>query len=200
MLSFPFKDLFLFCFHPTIHMILLRCLLSSDNIPTTDYCTQDNLLDFQRFLLSSGISCTHSICLEFCWGVGCRGVGLKSNEKTALSSQKTLNKQNEVIGTTDCVLQWGWRPSLDYSWLSFKQHLSTSTAAFSPHNAMRISVVWSFASHTCSDPKLLHRSRNIFRRAACLFSQAADGAVCLFEVDHVPLRSIHLGMKCNQWC
>lgn len=34
---------------------------------------------------------------------GSRGVGLKSNEKAALSSQKTVNKQDEVIGTTGCA-------------------------------------------------------------------------------------------------
>lgn len=84
-----------------MHVILVLCLLSSDSIPTADYNTQDNLLDFQRFLSTLGISCAHSILSGAALGGGVGG--LKSNEKPALSSQKTVNKQDEVIGTTGCA-------------------------------------------------------------------------------------------------
>lgn len=54
--------------------------------------------------MSLGSSRTHSICEEFCRGERWEGTGgLKSNEKDALSSQKTLNKQDEVIGTAACA-------------------------------------------------------------------------------------------------
>lgn len=57
---------FWFCPHPKVHiMILLRCLLSSDNIPTADYYAQDNLLDFQKVSLEFR-DFTHSFHL---WGV-----------------------------------------------------------------------------------------------------------------------------------
>lgn len=94
-----------FCPHPKVHiMILLRWLLSSDNIPTADYYTQDNLLDFQKVSLEFRDFTSFHL-----WGVlqggavGGDGGGLKSNEKDALSSQKTLNKQDEVIGTAACA-------------------------------------------------------------------------------------------------
>lgn len=98
---------FWFCPHPKVHItILLRCLLSSDNIPTADYYAEDNLLDFQKVSLEFR-DFTHSFHL---WEVlqggeveGKGGGGLKSNEKAALSSQKTLNKQDEVIGTAACA-------------------------------------------------------------------------------------------------
>lgn len=50
---------------------------------------------------------------------------LMPNERAALSSQKTQNKQDEVIETTAVLMMMA--PSLDYSWLSLYQHRSSST-------------------------------------------------------------------------
>lgn len=79
------------------------CLLSSCNIPAADYCIQHNLLDFQRFFFSFSFFFEFR---EFSFhpiGRNSARGRLKSNEKAALSSQKTLNKQDEVIGTTACA-------------------------------------------------------------------------------------------------
>lgn len=91
----------MFCTHSEIHDTSW-CLLSSYNIAAADYYIQHNLLDFQRV-----------VCLFFffeCREFSLHPIGrnsargrLKSNEKAALSSQKTLNKQDEVIGTTACA-------------------------------------------------------------------------------------------------
>lgn len=94
-----FEDLFMFCSHSEIHDTF-QSLLSSYNIPAADYYIQHNLLDFQRvvfFLFECREFSLHPIGRNSARG------RLKSNEKAALSSQKTLNKQDEVIGTTACA-------------------------------------------------------------------------------------------------
>lgn len=69
--------------------------------------------------------------------------------------RKTVNKQDEVIGTTGCAPLVMMAPLIGLQLTQLQQHLSTSTAAIFPHNATIIAIVSSLASLACSALKLL---------------------------------------------
>lgn len=158
------------------------------------------LLGFHR-LLELGENSNSSLLVGFQ-----QGGGYWQMKRLHCLPRRHWTNRMRSSGPQPVLLWWWWRPSLDYSWLSFHQHLTSTTPAISLwiYDDVSFFFSWSFISRTlythCTHTKKKSLQKvKVFYSLLCLWTWATHYSLVLY-IENLNLTSLFWTELFNYIC